>query len=1048
MSTGHTERRLAACLLAAGLLASAAGAQYDQYGGCLALAGSNTSGFFRPEKIGDRWWLMTPDNHAFFSLGVDCILYYDGWGGYVEALDTRPSPYGIRAKYNNDRNAWNAASIARLARWGCNTWACWSDNVAGQVRVRIVDVTGPSITAGCTAVNSRFADVFDPIFESKANQRFAAMASLADDPTILGVFSDNEIYWQGAARWDHDYDTHRSLIEQFIALDGTIPGKGAWVAHLQGIYPTIGDLNAAYQMAFTSWDGPEETSVLNTAELPKGDEHPAIEADKVSFMGVVAERYYSVCENAMRAHDANHLYMGDRFALWTMAMVDHPMHRQYWAASGRHCDVVSVNRYGWPESEPAKSFFNILYQETGKAIIIGEWNRWADDSINVHPWPGCETQMVRAAEAVQMLDQYFDFTEPISEHHPFVGTGWFAWYDQPTLGRPDGEAYQIGVINAEDEEYLPFTDLIASHHAQVYDYLIDGTPIELPQAPPAGDPQGTVSTATPEFDWGDMPAAAGYTLMYSPVRSFPSEQTIRVSDITESSYTPEVPLCQGEWFWTVRAVDAEGHGGHYSPTRGFVVALDTATPDVGAGLACELPSAWAMTGASTAGPGFSMAFRDEETKTEGQAGLRIAFTVHSLNKTTGEMNDGTAEVALAWAGGDLDFGGMENLTFDLYPHRTADTAGVVRSAARHLRVRVADRDGATLDQPVDPTDTLAADAWHTVSIPLGDIDRRNITGVELYINCGDDGLLWDLRISYNIDNVRWNRPVQNLSASPSGDDVLLEWTNPDQAGFARTEIWAGTSGYPSAPGDGELICSRPAAPGSSDSAFHEDRLPETTYWYSAFAFTDNGWARPAEATYPDPPASWSPEMPAGWNLISLPLEPADPDPAAALDDVIAAGNALENNLYGFEAVDAVTGRPVYTIYPSTLLELGPGAGYWLLLDFPAREIVQGTYHSGEVAVDLLHPWTLVGHPHSSPVALSDCRVRWGGQEYAWADARSAGLVDGTVYTYFGAGYSTVRTEGADDDNFRPWCAYWVLSYEWGLQLVIPAPWETSSCTSL
>ena len=34
---------------------------------------SGGTGFFRPEKIGDRWWLVTPAGHTFIHIGVATV---------------------------------------------------------------------------------------------------------------------------------------------------------------------------------------------------------------------------------------------------------------------------------------------------------------------------------------------------------------------------------------------------------------------------------------------------------------------------------------------------------------------------------------------------------------------------------------------------------------------------------------------------------------------------------------------------------------------------------------------------------------------------------------------------------------------------------------------------------------------------------------------------------------------------------------------------------------------------------------------------------------
>ena len=45
----------------------------DRYGGVLEGPGFRATGFFRTERRDDRWWLVTPEGHGFFSLGIDVV---------------------------------------------------------------------------------------------------------------------------------------------------------------------------------------------------------------------------------------------------------------------------------------------------------------------------------------------------------------------------------------------------------------------------------------------------------------------------------------------------------------------------------------------------------------------------------------------------------------------------------------------------------------------------------------------------------------------------------------------------------------------------------------------------------------------------------------------------------------------------------------------------------------------------------------------------------------------------------------------------------------
>jgi len=170
----------------------------------------------------------------------------------------------------------------------------------------------------------------------------------------------------------------------------------------------------------------------------------------------------------------------------------------------------------------------------------------------------------------------------------------------------------------------------------------------------------------------------------------------------------------------------------------------------------------------------------------------------------------------------------------------------------------------------------------------------------------------------------------------------------------------------------------------------------------------------------------------GWNLMSFPLEPVCCECSAALDDCIAAGNDITNNLFRYAAGSG------YEIYPGTFTEAGRGCGYWLSLDAAATEDLAGAKAAGDVEIALSDGWNLVGHPHPEAVLYSGCSVSDGVETRSVPDAEAAGWLDPAVYYYDGGAYSTLRSDGTgDDDSLRPWYGYWLLANQAGLTLIVP-----------
>jgi len=60
--------------------------------------------------------------------------------------------------------------------------------------------------------------------------------------------------------------------------------------------------------------------------------------------------------------------------------------------------------------------------------------------------------------------------------------------------------------------------------------------------------------------------------------------------------------------------------------------------------------------------------------------------------------------------------------------------------------------------------------------------------------------------------------------------------------------------------------------------------------------------------------------------------------------------------------------------------------------------------------------------------------------YSLADVGGHGWMQVPLYYYTNvSGYLEMGPSGPDDDHFRRWYGYWVLTWVPGLELVVPAP---------
>jgi len=765
-----------ACL---GVAVAAPARRLDRYGGYPGLRGHNTSGFFRVEKIEDRYYLVTPDNHAFISLAFDTANFHDGWGGRCPTLDSYPNPYGNRAKYNNDKKAWEGAIKANMARWGFNGFGAWCQQGVPQVveNVRVLFVTNRAYALKVAKIGRDFPDVFDPEFAQAADEQAKSLAPHADSRYRIGAFPDNELGWVGADYWGKTGAP--PLPDAFIALPPAAHGKQYWAnAFLPGKYATIDKLNEAYGTSFRGFDG-EGNTLINAAKLPNDPDHPAIFEDKKDFCEAIAEKYYRVVTAAMRKHDPNHLVFSARWALWTTAFdrkfAEHQAYNErIWKKAGEYCDVIAINTYHDNRALEAhhKLFSRMFKASGGKPFMITEWATLADDTQFEKHKGWRRYQRDRGDFYVEQMKVFMDFAFESpggGKVHPCLGAQWFQYYDEPSLGRTDGEKANFGLLNVKDEPYVTALDVMASFNARWFDYAVHGKPLELLDAPKPASPTAkgkdgkaepaTLETGRPRFAWSDVAGAASYTLLYSPEKCFPEAQTVRIDGIEECRHEPEHALPPGLWYWCARGVDAKGRGGKYSGPVPFRVHPPTSAAKRFAYLGFEDLSAWQNVSLEDGGwDGVTWAFRDTEHKTTGRSSARVQFTMNSINKQTGAVNARKGEIVWRYVGPRLRYPKAGQVSFDVMPHRATDSAGEMTVASRYASLRLADTDGnVVLDTRIDPEGALTPLQWQRLSFPLAGPLERDLGMITFYVDLAVEGIPWDQRLVLWLDKLAITR---------------------------------------------------------------------------------------------------------------------------------------------------------------------------------------------------------------------------------------------------------------------------------------------------
>ena len=458
----------------------------DEYGGWASGPKVAATGFFGTVKREGKWWLVDPDGHLFFSLGIDSIsarlggdasTFVEGrkemftwlpssddplskYYGHTERVVYGPVKKGqtysfylanLQRKYGPDwLEAWRTSSLDRLRAWGFNTIGNWSDSALYAYK-KVPYTATIGIRGNYAHISSgidywgKMHDPFDPEF-AKAVDRSIEQGTekYRDDPWCIGYFIDNEISWGGGFGNVGDKE-HFGLVYGTLSGGQDSPAKKAFIEHLKSRYSTIEQLNKAWSTTFTSWSALLEQPYHAPSSLtaPMRD-------DFGKFLTAFADQYFKTVHDALRKYDAHHLYLGCRFAWRTPEAVN---------AAARYADVVSFNIYR-SHLDPAEWGFAT---SLNKPCIIGEFHFGAVDRGMFHS--GLVTTPNQQARAAM----YKQYIESVEDNPAFVGCHWFQYYDEPLTGRSgDGENYNIGFVTVTDTPYPEMVEAAKAIQSELY----------------------------------------------------------------------------------------------------------------------------------------------------------------------------------------------------------------------------------------------------------------------------------------------------------------------------------------------------------------------------------------------------------------------------------------------------------------------------------------------------------------------------------------------------------------------------------------------------
>ena len=417
------------------------------------------TGFFRVEKISDRWWLVDPEGCRFYSTGVNgagaepprtpiigrsklfasipTFAQFPSPGNTADPLRDPVSFYvaNVLQRFGRDWQTPSAQLTSRRMRaWGLNTAYGTALNDAlpagsTQRQPYVYPLRGWQQSEGAImGLPDVYSDAFARRVDAEAAQQLEEHKT---DPWMIGYFIGNEPPW---------------------------PARESQLVDL-----VLAGPKSAMQDRFRS-------------ELTKGDT-PAL---RKAMVHAAFTRYLQIVNAAVRRHDPNHLNLGIRFGGTPPDDV---------IALARGFDVYSMNKYRWA---PPKDFIDRVYSIQKLPILIGEFHFGV-------PEHGLAPGLVQAMNQLERGVAYSYYVEHAAEHPAIVGTHWYQWIDQPATGRRDGENYNIGWIDVTDRPYPELVAAAKATHAKL-DEIHSGklaATTRKPKASEFGTPEDSIFLGIP-----------------------------------------------------------------------------------------------------------------------------------------------------------------------------------------------------------------------------------------------------------------------------------------------------------------------------------------------------------------------------------------------------------------------------------------------------------------------------------------------------------------------------------------------------------------------
>ncbi len=366
------------------------------------------TGFFRTQKINDRWWVIDPSGHPFYVVAMNGVR-----------LGKSPNNNKAFDEKFVTKEKWISSVADLFYNNGFNTCGSWSDIEEiikyNQTAVHPIAYTTqlsliPTFRKFLVEKNdarkkeSDLSLILDDDFAFFCENEISKIKALSNDANLLGHFSDNELPFTRN-------ELNNVLKEEFKNSPGYIQFK-KWMT----------ERNIS------------ETSITQD--------------QKDEFIGFVTAKYYSTVSNALKKNDPNHLYIGSR--LHAAAKNN----KYIFKAALPFIDIMSINYYGY--WDPQSKHILEWNEWMGKPFFITEFYTKAEDS----GMPNITGAGWLVKNQTDRGIHYQNFCLKLLQAKNCVGWHWFRYQDndpEDKTADPSNNDANKGIVT---NKYQPYNELL------------------------------------------------------------------------------------------------------------------------------------------------------------------------------------------------------------------------------------------------------------------------------------------------------------------------------------------------------------------------------------------------------------------------------------------------------------------------------------------------------------------------------------------------------------------------------------------------------------